>query len=180
VRKFSTSRCLLTPFNNCRPDKTNSDHSKSHDLFKSVFKYLVVIFLFSIPLKLVATFCGIPMLMQLILVGSIGCVNVILYREVIRYKNISLYEAIEIFFMSVCLVILTTLIGYPIIGHVITTMLLPILPLPTLPILPLPTLPILKEFEDCFIKFIILKYTNNDNHLKMAMGDDPSLDRSNK
>jgi hypothetical protein len=59
-------------------------------------------------------------------------------------------------------------------------MLLPILPLPTLPILPLPTLPILKEFEDCFIKFIILKYTNNDNHLKMAMGDDPSLDRSNK
>jgi NADH-ubiquinone oxidoreductase chain 3 len=36
VRKFSTSRCLLAPFNNGHPDKKNSDLSKSHHLFKLV------------------------------------------------------------------------------------------------------------------------------------------------
>lgn len=82
---------------------------------------IILFFLFSFPLKYLCLLCGTPYLFLLVLSGLISCVNSIVYKAFKGInRNVNIFELIYIFFLSISLIFITGIIGYPVIGYLIS------------------------------------------------------------
>ena len=92
------------------------------DWIRTISVLFIITLIFSLPLKYLLKLSGGPYLAFLVLSGLIAYVNAKL-RQVLmdRNKTPTMLEFILIFIFSICLVYLTTLIGYPLLGCIISS-----------------------------------------------------------
>ena len=77
--------------------------------------------MFSFPLKFLGKLCGAPYLFLLVLSGLISYVNAKVYQGLkCKDKDVNISEFIYIFSLSISLIFFTTIIGYPIIGYILS------------------------------------------------------------
>ena len=93
------------------------------DFLRILLVLSIMALIFSFPLKILCRLCGAPYLVFLGLCGLIAYVHVKLRQELKgRYQDSNMFEFIYVFFSSVCLIYIITMIGYPLIGYVISEM----------------------------------------------------------